>query len=131
VAHGGRIVGGFSQLDYQCQWPTTDSGKTCKSNSDCQGVCGVPGGALRESPAKAKCQVDCANSPPRFRRPNGYESTVEECKQRCVSTSEYAAPIGTRMDGICSADRYEYKTVNCLVLYIDDGKVTKAPCYEE
>ena len=60
-----------------------------------------------------------------------YESTVEECKQRCVSVLELAAPIGTHMDGVCSADRYKFKTVNCMVLYIDDGKVTEAPCYEE
>jgi len=35
------------------------------------------------------------------------------------------------MNGVCSTKRYEYKTVNCMTLYIDDGKVAEAPCYEE
>jgi hypothetical protein len=35
------------------------------------------------------------------------------------------------MSGVCSATRYNYKTVNCMFLYIDDGMVTKAPCFEE
>ena len=131
VAQGGRVVGNFSALAYRCEWPTTDSGKACRTNSDCLGVCGVPGDALRESPAKAKCQADCANSPPRFSRPRGYVSTVEECKQDCISILEYAVPVGTRMDGVCSAQRYDFKTVNCMTLYIDNGKVTEAPCYEE
>jgi hypothetical protein len=56
---------------------------------------------------------------------------VEECKQGCVNIPEFAAPVGTRMDGACSAKRYDSGSLNCIWLYIDEGKVTKASCFEE
>ena len=35
------------------------------------------------------------------------------------------------MVGVCSADRYDFKALHCMTLYIDNGEVTEATCYEE
>jgi hypothetical protein len=120
VTQGGRVVGGFTHSDYRCEWPTKDAGRTCWSNSDCEGVCEVPGGALRES--TAECERTCPTATKKL-------ASGEPCA--CVPTLEYSVPVGTHMNGTCSIKRYDDKTVNCMDLYIDSGVVTKAPCFEE
>lgn len=109
-AQGGHLASyGFSGLDLQCEWNTTDAGKECRNTSGCEGICAVPGDPLKPDPMKTRGGV------------------------AKVSTVEYAYPIGTKMSGICSSTRLATKaaSLNCKWLYIDNGTVQKALCFAE
>lgn len=108
VSSGGRPATN-SMITFVCKWPSTDAGKSCTDNSQCQGICEVPESAYRK----------------REPRPDPLfpEIVVIGSNLREVPAA------GTPMTGVCSAWRADGKATNCKT-YVAKGRVAEHVCYD-
>jgi hypothetical protein len=103
-AKGGEMVA-YTMLKQTCQWPTSDAGKPCSDNRDCQGLCELPDSAYTV-PAPS---------------PDALGVSVQGTPLRRIPD------IGTPVAGVCSAQQIEIRTPNCGA-YVANGKVALADC---
>ena len=108
-AKGGRMVA-FSMFIPTCEWPTTDTGKACTDNRDCQGLCKPPESAYRQIPILAE--------------QGEFEGVAVESRLKTLAVKK-----GEAITGVCAAVQHDIRTPNCTD-YVSDSKVVLAPCVD-
>lgn len=103
IAHGGRRVG-VSMFVSACGWPTTDAGRPCNDDSECQGLC--------EPAADAYTSPSCSR-----------DAGIEICGTRRGARFAQGDPV----QGVCASTRIEGSPLNCRT-HVVEGRVVMEPC---
>ena len=103
LASGGRWAG-VTMLLAACHWPTTDGGRLCTDDAQCQGLC-VPGDDAYDP---AGCSNDLG---------------VTVCSER----RHLRGTTGHAMRGVCASIRRNVLPANCKA-HVVDGRLVVEAC---